>query len=491
MTAPWLLGAAAPIAAVALLLSATRWERGPRPGARLQLAALAVGLGIGIGSCVYFLALAVCGGGLACVLPLDALLLGGAAALAWRRRAPRPPAPAPQPLAGLDYALVAAELLAALAAVAAFAVNTLAEPHGQWDAWAIWNQRARWLFRAGADWTAAFADDTIHGDYPLLLPGAVARAWAYAGADLVAVPAALAAAYGVALVILLFASVRLARGRDQALLASLTLLGTPVFMRTAGFQYADIPVAFAMLASLALLAARDRDANCAPGALAWAGCAAGLAAWTKNEGLMFVACLAAVRGLPALVRREPLRPAAWFVAGLLPVAAIILLFKLTLAPPAYQFADQRAADLLARLTDVSRYAAIARALGPALLRELGLPLIAAVAYGVVLGRTSDRAARRAAGATARVVAAVAVGYIGAYLTTPADLAWQLAHSLDRLLLQLWPAALLAFFLYTASPSELLQRSAGVTPSAGSAASAPSPARRGRARAAGGRAAPPR
>jgi hypothetical protein len=42
----------------------------------------------------------------------------------------------------------------------------------------------------------------------------------------------------------------------------------------------------------------------------------------------------------------------------------------------------------------------------------------------------------------------------AYLTTPHDLAWHLHSSADRLLLQLLPTGLLAWFLYLATPEEL-------------------------------------
>ena len=39
-----------------------------------------------------------------------------------------------------------------------------------------------------------------------------------------------------------------------------------------------------------------------------------------------------------------------------------------------------------------------------------------------------------------------VGYAFVYLTTPQGLAWHLDASVHRLLMQLWPTGLLAFFL---------------------------------------------
>ena len=390
-----LIGALVPIGATFLLLQATRWDDRSDPAPLVLLIALAVGVGLGLSSCIFFLAL----------IPRRRRAAGadhprravaiGALAVAWRRGVFRPGAAPGRP--GRRPAAIAPSpprcCWPRSRRCAAFALNTIDNPHGEWDAWSIWNLRARWLFRAGPAWPSAFTRDAIHGDYPLLLPAAVARLWTYAGADLPAVPAMLAAAYAVALASLLYGSLAALRGRATGLLAALCLLGTPVFLRTVAWQYADIPLAFAMLATLALLAARDHDPACGPSALAWAGVAAGLAAWTKNEGLLFVLCIAAVRGALALLRRESVRPAAWFLAGLLPGAAAVVAFKTALAPPTYQFAGREVSQILAQLADASRYAAIASAVRGAALRDAGLLLLALVIYIALLGRTSDRAAR--------------------------------------------------------------------------------------------------
>jgi hypothetical protein len=165
------------------------------------------------------------------------------------------------------------------------------------------------------------------------------------------------------------------------------------------------------------------------------------------------------------------RPAVWFLVGLLPGTAAVVAFKTALAPPTYQFAGREVSQLLAQLADASRYAAIASAVRGAALRATGLVLLALVIYIALLGRTRDQAARRAAAAAALVTALLACGDVGAYLTTPADLVWQLGHSLDRVLLQLWPSALFAFWLYAASPAEVGEPAPGGRPSRRRAASA--------------------
>jgi hypothetical protein len=447
-----LLGAALPVVTVFLLLRATRWDRHGERAAPAFIAALALGLGNGIAACAYFLSLVIFDGARAGVIAIDATLLLVALAVFWWRRAPQA-AHSASPWTLRDRVLLAALVVVALAAAAGFVANTLDSPHGRWDAWATWNIRARWLVRAGPAWRTAFAAPTVHGDYPLLLPAAVARLWTYGGTESTIIPAAMAATYAVAIPLLLYGALATVRGRTQGLLGALCLCSTPLFMRHAAWQYADMPLAFNYLAAIALLGVRDHDSGCDVTALAWAGLAAGLAAWTKNEGMLFVACIVAARSVLAAARRQyAVGSGAWFLAGLLPAAVVVIGFK-GMAPPGPR-SSQRLSDMLPYFADPSRYAAILRETGTELARGGGPLLIALALYAVVLGRARDERARGAAQGVVLVVALVAVVYGAVYMTTRADVTWHLSHSVDRLILQLWPSALLAFLLYIASPSEV-------------------------------------
>lgn len=248
-----LAGAAVPVVATYLLLQPAR-----RAGAsQVCTIALAIGLGLGIASCGFFLALILFDGRRAGVIAIDAMVLL-VALMVWRRSGPHAAAPR-VPLSASERVLAAAVFVAAAAAGTSFLANALDVPHGRWDAWATWNLRARWLADAGPAWRAAFPKPTIHGDYPLLLPATVARLWVYAGADDPVVPAAVAVAYATALVLLLYAALAALRGRAQALIGALCLLGTPVFLRVVPWQYADVPLAFNLLAVVTLLALYDHD----------------------------------------------------------------------------------------------------------------------------------------------------------------------------------------------------------------------------------------
>lgn len=448
-----LLAALMPMASVFLLLQATRWDRDSEPTPATVFIALAIGLGLAVSSCTYFLSLLLFDGTRPAVIAIDVTLLLLAAAAAWQRRRPRSTS-VRQAFSWHDRLLAVAVALSALAAAVAFFINTLDDPHGQWDAWMTWNLRARALIRAGSEWWTIFARPTVHGDYPLLVPNAIARIWVYGGTDDARVPAALAAVWAVALVLSLYAALLTVRGRTTALLGALSLLGTPLFIRSIAWQYADIPLAFCLLAALALIAIHDHRPNCGGSALAWAGFAAGMAAWTKNEGMLFLVVVVAARALLALVRREPIRAAAaWFAVGLLPAAAVVLTFKIVLATPSY-LVNQPKAQMLTRMADSKRYPVIARAIGFEGSRGVGALLLGLALYLALLGRARDLRARRAGSSAALVVALMALGYVWVYAVTPARLSWLLGHSVDRLLLHLWPSALLAFFLYAGSPAEL-------------------------------------
>lgn len=442
-----LAGAALPVAATYLLLQPARCAG----ASRAFTIALAIGLGLGIASCAFFLALIVFDGRRPGVIGIDAVLLLFAL-IVWRRSATQSAAPR-APLSSRERVLTVAVLGAAAAGATSFFANTLDAPHGRWDAWATWNLRARWLADAGPAWRAAFAKPTIHGDYPLLLPATVARLWVYAGADDPVVPAAIAAAYAAAVVLLLYAALAALRGRAQALIGALCLLGTPVFLRVVPWQYANVPLAFNLLAVVTSLALYDRDPARGRAMLVWAGVAAGLTAWTKNEGMVLVLGIVAVRGALMIMRRVPdLRSAAWFAAGLLPPAAIVLYFKLALAPRSPQF-GQQIETMKGQLVDPERYGAILRAGAYELALGTFPVLLGLVVYALLLGRTRDQRARGMAASVASILAFAALGYGFTYVTTRAELTWLLSQSIARLELQLWPSFLLAVLLYVASPSE--------------------------------------
>jgi hypothetical protein len=332
-------------------------------------------------------------------------------------------------------------------------------PHGIEDAISIWNLRARFFFRGGDHWTDAFSPINWHGDYPLLLPCEVARSWTWAGGESTLIPALLALSFPLATLALLTGAISFLRGPSQGLLAGLVLLGHGYFFETAASQLADVPLAFFALVAIVSLALADRkDSSVGHLFVALAGLSAGLAAWTKNEGLLFLLFLPACRMILRAGESGRSQRASEILAyalGALPVTLLIVYFKVCLAPSNDLVSGQSGARTLAKIFDLSRYVAIMlwelKALwniGPGLIPALGV-------YAWLQGRSSCRPARLAY--LPILGAVIALCYFVAYLTSPHDLKWHLDSSLERLLCHLWPAALFTFFVWVASSEEAVTR----------------------------------
>ena len=99
-------------------------------------------------------------------------------------------------------------------------------PHGQGDAVAIWNLRARSLSRGTPDWAAILspAIGWSQPDYPLLLPLTVARLWSYTGSESPAIPQFVALLFFGSSVATVGVSVVHLRGATAGPLSAMTLV---------------------------------------------------------------------------------------------------------------------------------------------------------------------------------------------------------------------------------------------------------------------------
>ncbi len=399
------------------------------------------GVAAGLCSLLYFLSLAV-GAGPYPPLALSAL---GSVALAWwcgpleKRWRQGGAIDDATPL--LSLRIVFFVVLAASAA--AFLFVALKEPQGEWDAWSIWNLHARFMARGGTAWTAMFSKELAwsYPDYPLLLPALVAQAWSAARTESLFVPMAIAFLFTFGTVAALLGVVRELRGWEQALLAGTFLLGTVEFIGQGLSQYADVPLGFYILVSLALLFFEDRKS------IALSGAMAAFAAWTKNEGLLFVAAVLLARYV-ARRRSGTLSRLAvelrYFASGLAPVLAILALFKFRYAPaPDLSFA-QRALDFGRYVTVIEAFLKNGLLLGTFLVP--GVLVLAA--YVWLVGFRVETRERVGLTTCVVAIAIVLLGDFAGFLLLPNDLNLRIDTSLDRVLMQLWPAALLVVFTAT-------------------------------------------
>ncbi|HYL13089.1 MAG TPA: glycosyltransferase family 39 protein [Terriglobales bacterium] len=336
-------------------------------------------------------------------------------------------------------------------------------PNGTgWDAFAIWNLHGRFLFRGGEHWRDGFSSliPWFHPDYPLLLPGSIAHFWSYLGRETTLVPAALAFAFTFSTVALLFSAVSALRGRNQSLLAGVMLLGTPSFLRQGMSQYADIPLGFFLLAAIVLLSLADRVPQSSFSLLALSGFMMGCAAWTKNEGLLFLTAFLVAR-LGILLARENwptrLRHMAPLAATIVPILLLIGYFKLSLAPPGELFSS--ASSMLQKAIEPHRYWMIARWFLRDFLRFGGWILIPGtllvIAYPMILGKDAESRSGTGMAVSVWTLVLAAIGYFAIYVITPYDLRWHLMWSLDRLFLQLWPSVLFLVFVAVRTPESAM------------------------------------
>lgn len=445
--------------AASALVAAGLLGGGRRGPARLLAASLSLG-GLGLASLPVFAWRLVGGrlGGSFVAVDL-AIFTGLTVAAAWLARRLRPPGtagPATPDSDGLTPWLGLAALVAVgAAALWGSAIQAGRYPHGQWDAWAVWNLRARFLYRAADGHAALLADPPLsHFDYPLLLPASVARLWAYAGVETTLAPTLLAFLFTFAAAALCGSALLVLRGGTVAAAASLVVLANSDFLIHGQSQYADVPAGYFLLAALALFAWHDRMTQ--PGTWPWAlllaGLAAGLGAWTKNEGLLFVAALLAGRGALALRHRDWRRlrgEMAWAGAGLaLPLAAVAV-YKFG-TPHGNWLLDTQAGPLLDRLLDAPRFGLVLEEFGRHLFGFGRGAALTAAGVAFLLTRTDGTRFPRPLWPLG-VIGLVLAGYFLVFLASPFDLRWHLGTTVSRLLCQLWPAAVFALF-YAAAPA---------------------------------------
>ncbi len=437
------MSALAALAAVALVAAGLGRAALPSCARALQLCVGLV-LSLGVWSASYGAVLLAAGSTSTLAVAKDvALALAGAALIWGGRSSPKQPA---RSTGGADFRWWLLALSAAAAALALVAA-TRAAPDGDWDATLFWNLRARFFVRDAAPLSHAFDARLYHLDYPLLLPGLVAQLWTLTR-EASLVPTAVGALFAALCVAVLVLTLRELRGAASAALAGSLLCATPLFALTAAAQYADVPLACLQVAAVALcaLGLERKEA----GAFIGAGLAAGLAAWTKNEGALHLAALLAALMAAGKGRARRL---LLFASGALGPLLLVLAFKAAPFVPAGDLFTGGVAASLERAGDSQRWLFVLASLALRFIRVgdwgLSWPLL-------LLAFAAARARGPLLPAPALVLGSGALfvaGALAVYASTPHPIGWHVASSLDRLLLQAWPSLLLGAAL--AQPGDTL------------------------------------
>ena len=446
-----------------VLLAHLLWpDRTPR--GLLLKAPLGIGLGLGVRSLLYFLYLLLFAGQnwfivveLVVLMAALVLALGRERGTGYRVL----PTGLPVRLAGPQRALFVIAGIICLISSLTTVNYLLRRRQGDWDAWMMYNRAARFTYIDQAHWLQSFSprmDPLFHPDYPLLLAMNIGAGWQALGRDSAGVPMIQSALFALGCVGLIALLAGSAKSSGQGALALILLWGVPAFVNEGARQMADVPLAFYVLATGGMLFMYAREAH--PGLLVLAGLTAGLAAWTKNEGAVLVIG-ATVALLVALRGRYAWKSMASYVAGLAVPLAVLLYFKISIAPPGDMLGGG-AARLTLQASDFARHAEILRyfwlemisfgswGIGPWFIGIIPiLALYYALFHAPILGPE-----RRGYYAVGLILVLQLVGDYGAFLITPYDLTWHLSYSTQRLIIQVFPLFLF-LIMAASSPVEAL------------------------------------
>ncbi|MES2591414.1 MAG: glycosyltransferase family 39 protein [Bacteroidota bacterium] len=332
-----------------------------------------------------------------------------------------------------------------------FFFDTVKEPNGLWDAWAMWNMKAKVISQAPYNWPDLFGQmnmDSFHIDYPLLQTGFIARSWLLMGNESTYIPAIVAFIFAFCTIGLLYSSITFFTTKTEGLIAGLILLCTPFFMIMGDSQYADNTVGFFYLATIVLLTFAQSHTSLKPRLLILAGITAGLSAWSKNEGILFITCLIISQFTRLFFKnfRELAAELKYLFLGMLPVLIVVAYHKLAIAPT-NDIIQAQGATTWAKLTDYSRYETVLNwyiaqfgTFGKWVLNPWWLFLIGILANGLSFNKNNGVISNSI------LLIIMLAGFFFIYIITPLDLTFHLSSSIHRLFFQLFPSFIFVYFI---------------------------------------------
>ena len=332
--------------------------------------------------------------------------------------------------------------------------DSIQNPHGLWDAWGDWNLGARFISRDPKGWANSFhqiISTMFHTDYPLLQKGFIARCWLITKNETVWVPIFFCFVFTFCTIGLLASSVSYFTNKTNGLIAGLVLLCTPFFMTMGDSQYADNTVGYFYLATIVLLtfARSEGLAALKPQFLIAAGFTAGLAGWSKNEGLLFIGCLFISQLTLIFFKnyRELLVELKYLLVGMLPVLILIVYYKLKIAPP-NDIMDAQGGQTFVKLTDYSRYAVVSKwyldqsvSFGKWAFNPWWLFLFGILFNGIQLKENQNSLI-----SNFLLLLLMLTGFFLIFIISHLDLVYYLSTSLHRLFFQLFPSFIFIYFL---------------------------------------------
>lgn len=302
--------------------------------------------------------------------------------------------------------------------------------YGDFDAWALWNTRAKDLYDIQY-WKRMFLDNLVmsHSDYPLMLASLVAFLWKIINSTSFVVP--LIFSFFLIVVIPLFVYHSLnykSENKALAWIGLLVIVADTKFQILASAQCADTLLSIFILATFVLY----NDFKFSSGKVIYIiGFICASCMWIKNEGILFflvfsiIFCIKSFKSLNQLLK--------YIIGAILPILVVVS-FKLLYAPTndLVSANNSSKSTLIHNVTDISRYIYILNFSMKLLVDNfwsvLVMLLFAIIFYWKSLFTSSFL-----------IVLLLLGGYFFVYLNTPYDLQWHLYTSLYRLLYHIYPS----------------------------------------------------
>jgi len=371
----------------------------------------------------------------------------------------------------IDTFLLIVFLFVLIIDILVFLHLSLRSPHGEWDAWAIWNMHARFIFRSNDLWKITYPRILAFfaPDYPLLIPLSIVKSWCYSGQESKLLVSALHFLFTFSTIGLILASLSLLRSKGQGYLAGLVLLGTPFLITQGASQYADVPLSYFFLATLVIISLKDMLFTRNNHVILLSGIMAGFAAWTKNEGILFLTLFMVARLIiywKHLFTNSKLNEVLYLLAGISPIVFLIVIFKINYAPSNDIVSLHRADNIIISLMNYPKYVMVFKAFTFYIINfgqsisnfiffklKIMLPVFLII-YLLITGIDWKREMFKIYLFYSLLLILLGIGYIVIYVISPHDLDWHIKSSLDRILLQMYPSFMVYYFLIARTPEEL-------------------------------------
>lgn len=335
-----------------------------------------------------------------------------------------------------------------LSAAVLFFAKVLKSPEGSgMDVWAIWKLKASLIYHNSSEWKQIFskAMDASHPDYPLFYPLLLCWGWIFTGKENISAPIWLSFVTTLAAVGVL-ASALWNTNKRAAYASALVLISTPHFIGMGSSLYADIFVAYFMLASVVLLKTAFDSAQWRLAFLS--GLFAGAGSFIKNEGLLVLLLSFLVLGYRMIRRGETRACCISFLAASLPLVGCTIFFKVTAAYPNPHISMGSCREVLVSGLIFARGFEVIRA-GFQEFLNVNSWSFAWVFFLFFMLINFGSFRKKEFGWISALILGTGAGYFLIYLGTPMELKDLLQNSLSRLLIHVYPViGYLVFSLYS-------------------------------------------